>query len=133
MILVSFLYHHSKTILLSTLGKQLFLSAYIKKNCMQKLATAQIRKIRIGYVLKSADVLTLDSRRHTHAHLRIPHTPARTSTHPLTPAHAHVHVCLHPHPPTYHGSTYMNVHLHTHVHTHAHPHAPHTYPLMPLT
>ena len=28
---------------------------------MQKLATAQIRKIHIGYILKSADVLTIDS------------------------------------------------------------------------
>ena len=53
-----------------------------------------VKKIRIGYVLKSADVGTLFSRRnsenlsHTRAQLR---TTTHTHAHPSTPAHTHTH------------------------------------------
>ena len=84
-----------------------------------------LKKIRIGYVLKSADVGTLFSRRnsensslthaHTHAH---PHPPTHTHAHPPVPIHTH---------PRRPAST----HAHPPVHTCTHPHTPHTYPLMP--
>ena len=146
------MYHHSKTILLYTLGKQLFLSAYIKKIVMQKLATAQIRKIRIGYILKSADVLSLSLQKifwkfiqHTDSQTlvhfrRLPPTPIHTCaycTHPHTPMYVYVH----PHPPTYmyvnctHMCTpaHTRTHPRTPTHTRTHLHIPYTYPLMPLT
>ena len=64
------------------------------------------KKIRIGYVLKSADVLGLKSPvgilkihpTHTHAHSHIPthnrahpHTPEHTRTYPHTPMHTPTH------------------------------------------
>ena len=61
-------------------------------------------KIRIGYVLKSADVGTLFSRKnsenssHTYAHTRAyPRTPVHTHAYPHTPAHtcAHLHTPAH--------------------------------------
>ena len=103
------------------------------------------KKIRIGYVLKSADVGTLFSRRisenslkihpthmHTPMHIRAPpfcplpptpmHTYAPPPAHPRTPIHTREHLPtpVHTHP-----------HLHTPGHTHAQPCSPHTYPLMP--
>ena len=98
-----------------------------------------LKKIRIGYILKSADVLTLVSRRYSENSSntltgRHPRTSADFHTHPCTPAHTaqtrahkhtptqtHTHPCTcmythtHPQPPTY-----MYVHLHTHPHTCAH-------------
>ena len=58
------------------------------------------QKIRIGYVLKSADVGTLFSRRnsentsHIHAHLC---TPTHTHALPPSPAHARAHLRTPPH------------------------------------
>ena len=106
-------------------------------------------KIRIGYVLKSADVGTLFSRRnsenssHTHAythayprthqctpmHTRTHlHTPAHTHAYPSTPAHTRTlaHTCTHPCTPVH-----TCAHPRTPTHTHGHMHTPHTYPLMP--
>ena len=58
-------------------------------------------KIRIGYVLKSADVGTLFSSRHSEnssqAHTRRhPHTFTHTCAHQCTPAHT-AHPCAYPH------------------------------------
>ena len=111
------------------------------------------KKICIGYVLKSADVLTLVSRRysenssntHTCRHLC---TSSDFHTHPCTPAHT-PHTRTHKHTPTHtciHPCTCMHNHIHprtciytcthlctpvhtyahlcTHVHTSAHPHTP---------
>ena len=69
-----------------------------------------IKKIRIGYVLKSADVGTLFSSRHSEnssqAHTRRhPHTFTHTCTHLWTPTHT-AHPCAYPH---------------TLLHTRAHP------------
>ena len=60
------------------------------------------KKIRIGYVLKSADVGTLFSswysENSSHAHTRRhPHTFTNTCAHPptlCTPAHTHAHPCI---------------------------------------
>merc|ERR1712218_565002 len=77
--------------------------------------TALYKKIRIGNVLKSADVGTLFSRRnsentsHPHAY---PCTPVHTRAYPCTPSHT----CTQPRTP-----------MHT---LPAHSHTPHTYPLM---
>ena len=82
-----------------------------------------MKKIRIGYVLKSADVLTLVSRRYsenssnTHT-CRHPRTFAHYHTHPCTPVHttptqSHPHTCM-----------YLCVHLCMTMHTRAHPSTP---------
>ena len=112
----------------------------------------QLKKIRIGNVLKSADVETLFSRRnsenssHTHTHTcAYPHTPVHTNAclctpmhsfpHPHTPMHTsvHLHALAHTHTPA-HTHTHQHSPAHTHAHPHAHPThpcTPHTYPLMP--
>merc|ERR1712218_281616 len=90
--------------------------------------TALYKKIRIGNVLKSADVGTLFSRRnsentsHTHAY---PRTPAHTGTYPCTPSHT----CTHPRTPM-HTLTHTRAHPRTLSHTRTHSRTPHTYPLM---
>ena len=77
-----------------------------------------LKKIRIGYVLKSADVRTLFSKRnsenssHTHAY-----THAYPLTHQLTPVHTRTHLRI----PT-HTYAYPSTPTHTKVVT---------YPLMP--
>ena len=66
-------------------------------------------KIRIRYVLKSADVGTLFSSKYSenssHAHTRRhPHTFTHTCAHPptlRTPAHTHTHPCILAHTHTY--------------------------------
>ena len=50
------------------------------------------QKIRIGYVLKSADVGTLFSRRNSE---NSSNTTAHTRLHPPTPAHTHPHTRSH--------------------------------------
>ena len=122
--------------------------------CTKDLTYAYIfwyEKIRIGYVLKSADVLNLVSRRysenssntHTCRHPRTfahyhthPCTPAHTTpTHPHTPNYTHIHVCTfactcaQPCTPAHtraHLSTpeHTRTHPHTPAHTSAHPHTP---------
>ena len=90
-------------------------------------------KIRIGYVLKSADVGTLFSSRYfensSHAHTRKhPHTFTHTCAHQCTlvqtyahpptlrtPAHTRTHPCIPPH---------THIPAHTLVHTCAHPRTP---------
>ena len=99
------------------------------KQTKHQIAREREKKIRIGYVLKSADVGTLFSSRysenssHTHSqtpthfytHLRTPvHTCAHLST-LYTPAHTRAHLCI---------PTHIHVCLPTPEHTHAHPHAP---------
>ena len=78
-----------------------------------------LKKIRIGYVLKSADVGTLFSGRNSenssHTHV---HTHAHPTTHDNTRPHPRWPACAHPH---------------TTLYTRTHSHTPHTYPLMPLT
>ena len=78
------------------------------------------KKIRIGYVLKSADVGTLFSGRNSE---NSSNTHADTSEYPCTPAHTH-------------ASLRTLAHTHAHRCIPAHTSAtctPHTYPLMPLT
>ena len=99
-------------------------------------------KIRIGNVLKSADVGTLFSRRnsentsHTHAY---PRTPVHTRAHPRTPAHTHAHpctlahTCAHPCTPS-HTCTHPHRPMHTLMHTPAQSRIPphtHAYPCTP--
>ena len=86
-------------------------------------------KIRIGYVLKSADVGTLffgrnsENSSHTHAHIHAyPHTPVHTHAHQRTPMHTSAI------PPTPADTL---AHPHTPIYTNAQSHTPHTYPLMP--
>ena len=102
-----------------------------------------VKKIRIGYVLKSADVGTLFSGRNSenssHTCMR---TPVQIYAHPRTIVHT-PHTRAHPHTPTEHPCTpaHNRAHLRTLVHTRAHPgtpvhththlHTSHTYPLMP--
>ena len=112
-----------------------------------------MEKIRIGYVLKSADAGTLFSGRnsenssHTcmltpvqiYAHPAHLCTPAHTRTHPRnTHVHPHTteHTCAHLCTPAHtcaHLRTprYTRAHPSTPAHTHTHPHTSHTYPLMP--
>ena len=100
-------------------------------------------KIRIGYVLKSADVGTLFSRRNSENSSHTPaHTCAHTCVHPRIPVHTRKHPGTPMHtrayPPTpvhTHAQSripaHTHAHLHTPAHTHPHMHTPHTYPLMP--
>ena len=87
-----------------------------------------ILKIHPTHIL--ADIRALpQTSTHTHAHLRIPHTPAHTSTHPLTPAHTHVHECTPTHTHTHtrtHPCTcmYTCTHMRTPLHSCAHPRTP---------
>ena len=108
------------------------------------------QKIRIGYVLKSANVLTLVSRKYsenssnTHTR-RQPRTSANFYTHTCTPTPTHVRVCTPTHTIT-HPRTCMytcthlctpvhtRAHMRTPAHTRAHPHTPvhtHTHPCIP--
>ena len=82
-----------------------------------------MKKIRIGYVLKSADVRTLFSRRNSENSLTPTHTCALTKTcsNPRTP----MHTCAHMHTPI-HARAYPRTSAHTctlehapHKHTHA--------------
>ena len=73
-------------------------------------------KIRIGNVLKSADVGTLFSRRNSE-------NTSHTHAYPRTPAHTHAHTHTH-------TLAHTPAHSHTPAHTRTHPHTPHTYPLM---
>ena len=93
---------------------------------------SRAKKIRIGYVLKSADVGTLFSRRNSenssHTHV---YTHAYPRTHQCTPAHTCVlpHIPTHtrPHPRTRAHSripAHTHAHLCTPAHTRAHPHTP---------
>ena len=85
------------------------------------------RKIRIGYILKSADVETLFSRRysenssHTHTH-RHPSTSTHTRAHHCTLKHTHAHQCKPTHTGAHPPSPAHNcAHRHPHTHTGAHP------------
>ena len=105
-----------------------------------KFTQSGYEKIRIGYVLKSADVGTLFSWRNSgnssHTCMR---TPVQIYAHPRTI----VHTRTHPHTPTEHPCTpahtqahprtlvYTRAHPGTPTHSHTHPHTSHTYPLMP--
>ena len=125
--------------------------AYQNNELIHHLFSDLKKKIRIGYVLKSADVGTLFSRRnsenlsHTPAHTCAhPHTPAYTREYPSTPANTRAHPCTltltHAHPciPT-HSRAYPHTPMHTCTHsrtpTHTCTHPTHTHwcPLMPLT
>ena len=112
------------------------------------------KKIHIGYILKSADIRTLVSRRnsenssHTHAythaypktsgHQRTPRytqvypgTPPYTRTHPCTPVQPPFCPLPHPCTPAHtHKSPRTPAHTHTRTQP-CSPHTPHTYPLMP--
>ena len=84
-------------------------------------------KIRIGYVLKSADVGTLFSSRysenssHTHTH-RHPSTSTHTRAHHCTLKHTHAHQCKPMHTGAHPPSPAHNcAHRHPHTHTGAHP------------
>ena len=91
------------------------------------------KKIHIGYILKSADIRTLVSRRnsenssHTHAHTRSyhkhPHIPTHTRTHPCTPMHTRTHPCIPTNTQVHQGITrYTLIHPHTPAHSHSYPH-----------
>ena len=104
-----------------------------------------LKKIRIGYLLKSADVLTLVSWRysenssntHTCRHPRTfahyhthPCTPAHTTpTHPHTPNYTHIHVCTfactcaQPCTPA-HTWAHLSTPEHTRTHTSTHQRTP---------
>ena len=106
------------------------------------LQTNHKEKIRIGYVLKSADVETLFSSRYSEnsslAHTRRhPHTftPVHTCAHLCTPthtAHTSAHLCtpMHTHPHSAplcipaHNLAYPRTPTHTHAHPRAHPRTP---------
>ena len=96
---------HKKIFQSVTAPSPLFLTP--QKTCLLK------EKIRIGYVLKSADVGTLFSGRNSE---NSSHTYAHTSPHIATPAHTLLRTPTHTYPP---------------AHTHTHLHTPHTYPLIP--
>ena len=77
------------------------------------------KKIRIGYVLKSADVRTQvcsrysENSSHTYPCRAHPHIPTHNRAHPHTPAHTHTHPCTPPHIPA-HGLNLIN-HMKLHV------------------
>ena len=83
--------------------------------CAPQFISWNIKKNRIGYVLKSADVGTLFSGRNSE---NSSHTCMRTPVQ----IYAHLRTIVH-----------TQVHPRTPVHTWAHPHTSHTYPLIPLT
>ena len=79
------------------------------------------KKIRIGYVLKSADVGTLFSSRYSenssHAHTRRhPHTFTHTCAHQCTVVHTYAHPPI-PRTPA-HTHTHSCIPAHTRAHTH---------------
>ena len=121
--------------------------SYFHQNCYVQRET----KIRIGYVLKSADVGTLFSGRNSenssHTYMR---TPVQIYAHPRTITHtcAHLHTFAyslpHPQPPTEHPCIPAHTRAHlctpantrTHLrtppgHTCAHPHTPAHIPHIP--
>ena len=87
------------------------------------------KKIRIGYVLKSAYVGTLFSRRNSE---NSSHTLAHTHAYPCTPAHTRAlpptpeHTCAYPPTPMH-----TRAHPYTLAHTRAHPHTPAHTPHIP--
>ena len=112
-----------------------FYLLYYRRNGFRRVEYL-FKKIRIGYVLKSADVGTLFSRRnsenssHTHAYPRThQHTPVHTRTHLRTPAHTNkypripVHTRTHPGTPM-HTRAYPRTPMHNRAHTCAHPRTP---------
>ena len=86
----------------------------LKRIKVLRIEFISLLKIRIGYVLKSADVRTQVSSRYTEnsfqTHL---HTPMHTQLHPHTLAHTPAHTSMH-----------TRAHPHTPVHTRTHPHTP---------
>ena len=92
----------------------------LKRIKVLRIEFISLLKIRIGYVLKSADVRTQVSSRYTEnsfqTHL---HTPMHTQLHPHTlahtPAHTSMHTRTHPHTPV-HTCTHPRTPAHTHAH-----------------
>ena len=84
------------------------------------------KKIRIGYVLKSAYVGTLFSRRNSE---NSSHTLAHTHAYPCTPAHTRAlpptpeHTCAYP-PTPMHTRAPLYTLAHTHTHSRTPPHIP---------
>ena len=90
-------------------------------SCLYIIRVDAVKKIRIGYVLKSADVLNLVSRRYSENS-----SNTHTCRHPRTFAHYHTHPCTPVHTTPTHPitPTYMYVPLRAPVHDHAHPRTP---------
>ena len=86
----------------------------LKRIKVLRIEFISLLKIRIGYVLKSADVRTQVSSRYSE---NSSHTYLCTSTHPhaqlRTPAHTRTHPCTSPHIPA-HGLNLIN-HMKLHV------------------
>ena len=84
-----------------------------------------IGKIRIGYILKSADVGTLFSSRYSenssHAHTRRhSHTFTHTCAHYCTIVHTYAHPPILRTPTHTHAHPFIPAHTQTYPHTHAH-------------